>query len=206
MKELRVWIILVALQLLWIVPCIYDANKEEPVQEVVQESETEIIKWKDTEVSIEEVEVEVVTEPTEEEVVFYNVPLSEELQLHIFAECEKYNIAPTIVLALIEKESDFDPNETSNKGAKGLMQVVPKWHRARMERLGCLDLNDPFQNITVGIDYLAELKAKNDDLYWVLMSYNMGEYKATQRFNAGNYSTYAISIVERASELQREVE
>lgn len=171
----------------------------------------DIIHWKDEEVVIEEVhiedvEVEVVTEPTEEEIKFYNVPLSEELQLHIFKECEKYNIAPSIVLAIMYQESRYQADAVSKYGDIGIMQVNPKWHWNRMEKLGCEDLYNPFQNITVGIDYLGELKAMNDDLYWVLMAYNEGTGRATERLANGNYSNYALGIVERASELEKEVE
>ena len=178
-KEIRAWIILSALQLAWIVPCGYAYTHQEPVEEVhIEETETEIIQWKQ-EVVVEEVEV--VAKPQKEEVQFYNVPLSEELQLHIFKECEKYNIAPALIVALIDAESDFDANALSPYGDKGLMQINPKWHSYRMERLNCTDLYDPFQNITVGIDYIAELKAKKPDVYWVLMAYNQGMSKATER-------------------------
>jgi hypothetical protein len=206
-KELRAWLFLLALQIAWIVPCVYDYSQREPInEEVIVEENEVIIQWKQeepTEVHIEDIEVDTVSEP---QVVFYNVPLSEELQLHIFKVCEEYNIAPSLVIALIERESDFDANALSPYGDRGLMQVNPKWHTERAERLGCTDLYNPFENITVGIDYLAELKDKNDDLYWVLMSYNMGENKATKRLEAENFSDYAVGIIERASELENEVE
>ena len=205
MKEVRAWLFLGALQLAWIIPCAYDYTHKEPTEEVVIETETELIQWKE-EVTVEEVEVDTVTEPQEEEVKFYNVPLSEDLQMYIFRECEKHNIAPEIIIAMIEMESYYDADEVSSHGAIGLMQVVPKWHKERMERLGCTDLFDPYQNVTVGIDYVAELKEKNADLYWVLMAYNGGERYATKRIKAENYSKYAIKIVERAGELAEEVE
>lgn len=216
MKEVRAWMILFALNLLWIIPCVYDATHKEPTEEVVEDTTEDIIHWKEEEVAIEEVEseevtieeveVDAVTEPEEEEVKFFNVPLSEDLQMHIFRECEKYNIAPEIIIAMIEKESYYDANEVSSHDARGLMQVMPKWHKERMKRLGCTDLFDPYQNVTVGIDYVAELKEKNADLYWVLMAYNMGEKKATKNIKAEKYTKYAISIVERAGELAEEVE
>ena len=107
---------------------------------------------------------------------------------------------------MIDAESDFDANALSPYGDKGLMQINPKWHSYRMERLNCTDLYDPFQNITVGIDYIAELKAKKPDVYWVLMAYNQGMSKATERIKNENYSSYAVGIVERASEIERGVE
>lgn len=204
-KELRAWLIILALNLVVVIACTYDStHKEQEKEDVVVEENEVIIQWKEpTEVHIEENEVETVSEP---QVVFYNVPLSEELQLHIFKVCEEYNIAPALVMAFIERESDFNEKALSPYGDKGLMQVNPKWHSDRMERLGCTDLFNPFENITVGIDYLAELKDKNDDLYWVLMSYNMGESKATQFLNNDEVTVYAFKIVSRASELENEVE
>ena len=184
---------------------------DEKVPTVPEETTETIIQWKQEteveEVHIEEIEVETVTEPEEEEVKFYNVPLSEELQLHIFAECEKHNIAPTIIIAMIERESDFDASDIGDNGKSfGLMQIQPKWHIERMETLGCTNLLDPFQNVTVGIDYVAWLKAQNADIYWVLMHYNMRWSSADKLWNEGKYSDYAKEVVERASELQKEME
>jgi soluble lytic murein transglycosylase-like protein len=142
---------------------------------------------------------EVIQEKTE----YFDVPLSEELQDHIFAECEKHNISPAIVISMIEQESDYDAMAVGDKGnSQGLMQIQKKWHQERMDKLGCTDLLDPFQNITVGIDYLAELKGKNSELYWVLMAYNGGCRYANRRIESGNISNYAIEVAERAEELE----
>lgn len=204
-KELRAWLFLVALQLVWIIPCGYACTHQEPVvEEQIEESE-DIIRWKDEEeVHIEENEVGTVTEP---QVTFYNVPLSEELQLHIFAECEKHNIAPAIIIAMIERESNFKADTIGDKGDSfGLMQIQPKWHQERMNRLGCTDLLDPFQNVTVGIDIIAGHIQTNADVEYVLMAYNGGSSYANKKLESGDISDYALSIVERASELQNEVE
>jgi hypothetical protein len=177
---------------------------EEPLPEPTEEQTEDIIHWKDEEVHIEKIEVGTVTEP---QVTFYNVPLSEELQLHIINECEKHNIAPAIIIAMIERESYYNANDIGDNGKSfGLMQIQPKWHQARMDRLGCTDLLDPFQNVTVGIDIVAGHIQKNADIYYVLMAYNGGSAYANRRLESGNISDYAIGIVERASELQNEVE
>lgn len=210
-KEIRAWLILSALQLAWIVPCGYAYTHQEPIEEVMVEENEDIIHWKDevsfeveADATIEEVDVETVTE---NKITFYNVPLSEELQIHIFEECEKHNIAPAIIIAMIERESDFDASNIGDKGnSLGLMQIQPKWHQERMDRLGCTDLLDPFQNVTVGIDIVAELKEMNPDIYWVLMAYNGWTEYANKRMESGNISEYALGIVEMASELERGVE
>lgn len=206
-KEFRAWLVILALNLIVVIACAWDSAHREPVvEEVVEESETEIIQWKDTEISVEENEIVEVTEPTEKE-DYYSVPLSEELQLHIFKECEKHNIEPALILAMIERESQFTASSMGDKGESyGLMQLKLKYQKERMERLGCTDLLDPFQNVTVGIDYVAWLIDQNDDVYWVLMAYNGWIPYANARIESGNISEYALGIVERASELAKEAE
>lgn len=205
---------------------IYAMTLDEPMAEAVPDVETEweSIRWKqDTEeVTILFEDVEVVTgseatetemeteieegteEGTEMEVKFFDVPLSEELQLHIFAECEKHNIAPAIVIAMIERESSYRADALGDNGnSYGLMQIQPRWNQERMNRLGCTDLLDPFQNVTVGIDLLAELIDENAELYWVLMAYNGGMDYADARMESGNISNYAKWVAARASELNK---
>lgn len=142
--------------------------------------------------------VETVPEPE-----YFDVPLSHDLQAHIFEECEKHSIAPAIVIAVIERESRYDSQAIGDDGCSiGLMQIQEKWHRERMDKLGCTDLLDPYQNITVGVDYLAELFQKDLEVYWVLMAYNGGPSYANKKLASGNYSTYAIEVAERAAELE----
>ncbi len=178
---------------------------DEPIPaETVEPTET-IIKWKE-EVAIEEPEIVTVAEPIKE-IKFYNVPLDEELQLHIFAECEQFNISPAIILAMIEKESCYMPDEIGDGGnSYGLMQVQPQWTeiQAIMEEVGCTDLLDPYQNVSVGIRWVAQIRDTNPDVYWVLMRYNGGPKHANDGCATGNYSEYAIYVIERASELEAE--
>ena len=72
-----------------------------------------------------------------------------------------------------------------------------------MERLGVTDLYDIESNVNVAADYLLELFEKNEDIYLVLMIYNMGNEKAEQLYEQGIYSKYAVSITERSEELER---
>lgn len=156
-----------------------------------------------TEVTVEPLDIYSTEEIQLEQ--FYDVPLSEELQLHIFEECKKYNIAPAIIIALIERESDFDASVVGDKGKSlGLMQIQPRWHQGLMDELGCSDLLDPYQNVTVGVAIVAELKDKNPELYWVLMAYNGGELYANINIANETYSDYAVEITQRASELEAE--
>ena len=142
-----------------------------------------------------------------EEVIYFDVPLSHELQDAIFAECERHNIAPAIIIAMIERESSFRAHVKGDNGTSfGLMQIKEKYHKERMKRLGCTDLLNPFENIKVGIDFVAELKEKNSDLYWVLMAYNGGQSYANKMLKSGKVSNYALKVVEIAAELEESIE
>lgn len=109
----------------------------------------------------------------------YPVPLDEELQLFIIRLCEEHHIDPAVVICMIHQESSFDASKIGDGGeALGLLQVWPKWHSDRMKKLGCEDLLDPYQNVTVGIDYYAECLDKYDgDDAKALTAYNQGSYK-----------------------------
>lgn len=127
----------------------------------------------------------------------YDVPLDAELQFHIIGLCEERNIDPAIVMAMIWKESRFNADSVGDGGnSMGLMQVQPRWHSKRMEKLGCDDLLDPHQNVVVGIDYLAEsIRRYDGDVAKALVAYNQGHYN-------GTVTAYAKSVLEKAEELR----
>lgn len=136
--------------------------------------------------------------------LYFDVPLDHKLQDHIFALCEEKCIDPAIIIAMIDKESKFDIDIIGDKGKSyGLMQIQPRWHKERMEELGVTDLLDPYQNVTVGIDILAELLESGKSLEWALMAYNGGHSYANRLTAEGRLSTYASTVIEIASELER---
>lgn len=139
--------------------------------------------------------VELKAAPMEERVL-YAVPLDAELQLHIIQTCEEHHIDPAIVMAMIWKESRYNPEAVGDGGnSLGLMQIQPYWHGGRMERLGCTDLLDPYQNVVVGINYLAESIDRYDgDVAKGLVAYNQGSYYET-------ITGYALDVLDMAAEL-----
>lgn len=121
----------------------------------------------------------------------YNVPLEDDLQFFIIHLCEKHHIEPAVVMAIIDAESDFDANAIGDSGnSLGLMQIQPRWHQERMDKLGVTDLLQPKQNIAVGVDYLAELLDYYDgNLEKALIAYNAGQLGAFNHyFSQGIYS------------------
>jgi hypothetical protein len=89
----------------------------------------------------------------------------------IYREAQKNGLAPELVAAVIEAESDFRPRLISNKNAKGLMQIVPETGRL----MGCSDPFDPAANIAAGSKYLRYLIDRFGDQRLALAAYNAGE-------------------------------
>lgn len=114
---------------------------------------------------------------------------------------EEYNISPELLMAMIETESSGKP-DAENGGCKGLMQIFTKYHKDRMGRLGVSDIFDERGNILVGTDYLAELCEKYEDMYLCLCIYH-GESDAIEKWENGETSEYAETILERSYELEK---
>ena len=165
------------------------------VEEVVQEQETAIV---------EEVEPEMVAEPTYK---LCDIPLSQELQIWVFDYCKDKKLNPYLIFAMCERESQYKADAVGDSGRSlGIMQIQEQWHQERMDRLGCTDLLNPYQNVTVGIDILIDLYSKCNDTAWVLMAYNGGETYANRNYNAGNISEYARYIITRTEEMESDEE
>ena len=105
-------------------------------------------------------------------------------------------------MAIIEKESRGNP-DVENGSCKGLMQINIIFQKDRMKRLGVKDIFSVDGNIHLGADYLAELISENDDVYYVLMAYNMGSAKAKELYDQDIFSRYAVSVSNRAAEIER---
>lgn len=135
-----------------------------------------------------------------EEPALYDVPLEDELQKHIIDTCEEYHVDPAIVMAMIERESTYHADSIGDDGnAYGLMQIWPYWHYPRMRELGCTDLLNPYQNVVVGIDYLAECIERYDgDVAKGLVAYNQGSYYET-------ITEYALDVLAKAEKLRGEL-
>jgi len=85
----------------------------------------------------------------------------------------KVGLDPLLVLAVISVESKFNPIAESVMGAKGLMQIIPKYHRAKLlEHGGEEAVLDPESNILVGTRILQEYVYRTGSLEGGLQFYN----------------------------------
>jgi soluble lytic murein transglycosylase-like protein len=81
----------------------------------------------------------------------------EELVHAAFAAGRLSGIDPLLVLAVISVESRFNPIAESDYGARGLMQVVPRFHLEKLAVHGGEDtILNPMTNILVGTQILDE--------------------------------------------------
>jgi hypothetical protein len=132
-------------------------------------------------------------------------------QVYLWCICRDAGVDYYMVLALIERESGYKFDATGDRGrSKGLMQVQERFHLARMAELGADDLYNPYANMRVGVNYLAEIQDKylsSSGAHCVLMVYNAGEYGAQKRWAEGIYSTdYSNQILSRAQEIKQELQ
>ena len=103
----------------------------------------------------------------------YPCPLDDDLQRYIIEVCKIKEVSPALVMAVIGAESQYNADAVGDHGESfGLMQIQPKWHSERMDRLGVYNLLDPKQNVLVGVDILAELLDKENGIEWALSYYS----------------------------------
>src|SRR5271154_2394286 len=85
---------------------------------------------------------------------------------------ERHHVDPALVRAVIQTESNWNPAARSNKGALGLMQLIP----TTAIRFGVNDAFNPKQNVDAGVRYLRTLLERyNGNLDLALAAYNAGE-------------------------------
>jgi hypothetical protein len=131
-------------------------------------------------------------------------PNSDKLAKLIVDESLKAEIDPLFVAAVVRAESMFKHKAVSQRGATGLMQIMPKTGHyvaklSKIELKNSDGLHDPQTNIRLGISYLKYLNAKfKGDHRKVLVAYNWGPANLIKAQASGaNYPKESIEYVER---------
>jgi hypothetical protein len=114
----------------------------------------------------------------------------------IYEESIRHNQDPKLILALIATESSFQSSSVSERGAKGLMQIMPFVARSLAREMGIewggdRTLFNPFINIRMGIYYLSRLIADFEDFGTALTAYNYGP-------------TYVRSLIQKNEQIPRD--
>ena len=102
---------------------------------------------------------------------------------------EEYNVDKYLIFAIIKAESNFDEQAKSNKGAKGLMQLMDSTAEEVAEQINInLDNNDilePKTNINIGTRYISILIQKYNNINLALTAYNAGSGNVDNWVNNG---------------------
>ncbi len=115
-----------------------------------------------------------------------------------------------LIMAVIDQESEFYPNARSDKGAQGLMQIMPlKWDEYVVKlnlRVDRRAMTDPFMNITIGCQILKDLynayKHVSDEkvrMATALTDYNNGEKATTPNLK------YAVEVSKKEHGYQKKL-
>jgi soluble lytic murein transglycosylase-like protein len=129
---------------------------------------------------------------------FYVAPAAiERMVAAAHAAAEDVGLDPLLVLAVISVESRFNPIAESVMGAKGLMQIIPKYHLDKLNAAGGEDaVFDPESNIHVGTRILQEYVHRTGTLEAGLQFYN-----GAWRDNSAQYARKVLAERERLLQL-----
>ena len=93
------------------------------------------------------------------------------LNAMIAQAAKAHDVDPLLVHSVIQVESNYNQFAISNKGAEGLMQLIP----ATARRFGVSNSFDAQENIEAGVKYLKHLQELFGDERLALAAYNAGE-------------------------------
>jgi hypothetical protein len=102
----------------------------------------------------------------------------------ICSAADKHGLDPQLIKAVMKAESGFNKNDVSNKGACGLMQLMPDTAKL----LGVKDIFSPKENVDAGTKFLKDMLYQFDgDLELALAAYNAGPEKVKKYKNVPPY-------------------
>jgi len=128
----------------------------------------------------------------------------------IVKRSKELGVPLALIMAVIDQESEFYPNARSDKGAQGLMQIMPlKWDQYVTKLNWKVDrraMTDPFMNITVGCQILKDLY----DSYRHIKDDKVRMAKVLTDYNNGEKSTdpdlkYAVEVSQKYDEYQKKL-
>lgn len=136
------------------------------------------------------------------ELRYFAVPLSYDLQRHIWNTAIQFGIDPLLVYAIIEEESLFRANAVSKTNDYGLMQINAINSDWLLSHYGITDLLSPYQNVIAGCAILKWTKQFTDgSLDMLLLYYGCGVGRGRELWAQGvkrlTFGDRMIEILEK---------
>jgi soluble lytic murein transglycosylase-like protein len=117
-----------------------------------------------------------------------------------YRSAAQFHLDPMLILAVISVESRFNPIAESPMGAKGLMQIIPKFHTDKFNELGGVNAAfEPGANIWVGASILRDCLRRAGDIAAALQLY----VGASSDESENGYSDKVLGERDRLNEVLR---
>ncbi len=130
--------------------------------------------------------------------IFRELPSTYDRLIRRYAD--EYGVDFSLVKAIMTVESAFNPYAVSNKGARGLMQMMPQ----TAGRYGVQDIYDPVENVRAAVQHLRYLSDEfNNKPTLVIAAYNAGENAVKQYRGVPPYEE-TRNYVKKVQQYQRE--
>ena len=155
---------------------VIDNHQKRVMNEAAEQKRTVTVE---TVATVEEPEpVEEVKEPVIVWQGSSEIPLREDEQEQLFLLCHKYDVPMAYALAIMETESDFDPEAVGSLGEVGLFQIHPV-HWDTMAQNG-IDVHEPYGNMEAGVMLIHDCLISFRDLEAATMGFKCGKYRAIE--------------------------
>ena len=113
------------------------------------------------------------------------------MQKELYEASEEFGVDYYIMVALIDRETDFRNVAGDGGDSYGYCQIQPKWWYGLMTEIGATDLTVPRDNFRTACAIIAQLTEKHDSIEGALVEYNQGYYN-------GSSTSYSREIIENA--------
>ncbi len=122
---------------------------------------------------------------------------AEQFAKHAVESAQTFDLDIYVFLALMRVESGFQPEAISSQGARGLTQVIPKYHQDKIvearRQVNRYSIYEPRLNMYLGAWVLREYIDKSNDVHNGLLRYNG---------SLGTGSKYALKVLTEAQRLR----
>lgn len=175
-------------------------NKIEDLEELLSELENKQEVLDKLERVQKYINMDITSDLSKVQEIEKRTPLDLETSAIVVAYSKKFNIKPSLILAVIKLESNFNKFEVGTHDDRGYMQIIPSTEKWLAQKYGYKlgfkydpkRIFEPEYNIGLGVIYLSILKdAYGENYDRILSEYNRGPYNLKAYY--GKHKTYATS-------------